>query len=146
MPRTPSPIPIDSKDFEREIDELGELQRQIDLMDPVVERHKVLKEKLEDHAKAAPADAPVVFRGRLYQVHFGPRRRERTITNPKKAFAALKKALGAAGVLAAIDIALGLIDKHVPESEQKSFIHEERSGWRKLDVVALTPPAPPRAA
>ena len=142
----PSPISIykspSALALEQEADRLGELQRQIDLLDPVVAEHKVLKEKFEELAKAEPADKPVVFRGTLYQIQFGPRRNERTVTNPAKAFAALKKSLGA-GLLAVLDIPLGLLDKHVPESERTKFVVQERSGWRKLDVVPLRAPAPP---
>jgi hypothetical protein len=43
--------------------------------------------------------------------------------------------------LAVIEIPLGLIDKHVPKSIQGNFVHEERSGYRTLDVVALQPAA-----
>src|SRR5579872_4292051 len=124
--------------LEQEIDELGEIQRQLALAAPLVDREKVLKDKLVARLAAAPADKPVVLRGKLYELQYGTKRSERTITNPRLAFAALKKVLGA-GILAVVDIPLGIIDKHVPESERSKFITKELSGWRKLDVVPLTP-------
>ena len=133
--------------LEQDIDEFGDLQRQIDLMAPLMERHKVLKDSFEELLKDAPADKPAVLRGKLYELQLGPRRNERTLVNKRKAFTLLKARLGLGGLLAVIDIPMGkAIDPNFAKSEQAGMVVEERSGWRKLDVVALQPPAAPKAA
>lgn len=109
-------------------------------MAPLVDRHKVLKDKLEARLKDTPGDKPVTLRGTQYELQYGTRRNERTITNKRKLFALLKERLGLAGVLALVDIPLAAVDKHVTTTEQKALVVEERTGWRKLDVVALSAP------
>lgn len=139
------PLPKDPT-LPQEIDEFGELQRQLDLMAPVIDRHKVLKEKFEKRLENHPADQPAILRGKSYELQYGIRRNERTIVKPARVFNLLRAQLGLRGVMALIKIPLEMLDKHVPKSQQAGLVVEERSGWRKLDVVAIAPAAPPEAA
>jgi hypothetical protein len=127
-------------------DELGELQRQADLLDPVIARIKVLTERADDAAKASPADAPVVYSGALWQLQLGPRRNERTVTDKWKAYIWLRKLFGAEAFVEILDIPLGLIDKHAPDSVSKGWITKEQSGYRSRKLVALAPVAQQKAA
>jgi predicted RNase H-like nuclease (RuvC/YqgF family) len=141
----PTPLQLVPKDaqIQAEIDEYGELQREIDLMAPKLQRHKILKEKLQKRMNDAGAEAerPTWLDGLCYQVQMTARRRERTLTNKKKAFQLLKKRLGQDGLLAVIEIPFGsAIDPHTTATEQKLFVTEELSGYRTLSVVALQPP------
>jgi hypothetical protein len=120
-------------------DELGELQRQIDLLDPVIARYKVLTERADDAAKASPKDEPVVYRGAYWELQLGPRRNERTVTEKWKAFVYLRKLLTYEGLVAVLDIPLGLIDKNVPDSISRPWIVKEQSGYRSRKLVALAP-------
>jgi hypothetical protein len=119
------------------VDELGEVDRRLTLAEPDRQRRDVLKHELLQRFTANSADEPVTARGSLYEVQLSPKRNERTITDKKKAWAALKKALSLDGLVAALDLPLSLVDRHVPKTEQKLFIREERSGYRTLDVVAI---------
>ena len=126
---------------QQDVDEYGELQRQIDLMDPVVKRHKVLEAKLKARlAGTTPGEEVGTLTGNLYTVRPGPAAVERTITDKKKVFSILKKRLGLDGLIALITIPLGEgVDKHLTKSEQTTVLVEERSGRRSMDVVALAP-------
>jgi hypothetical protein len=146
MPEKSSPIHIIPKDqaLQAEIDEFGELQREIDLMSPKVERHSILKERLQKRLADAGAagDKPVIIAGHDYEVHGTAQRNERTFTNKRKAFNLLKARLGLDGVIALITLPLSEgIDKNTTADEQKQFLVENRSGSRTLKVVALRGPA-----
>jgi len=108
----------------------------------------VLKKEIQAHFADAAAEKPQVAEGDTYQVQLGSKRNERTIKDKKKVFALMKKALGFDGLLAVIDIGLGVVDKNLPESATKTLIHEERSGYRSFKLVAKhpQPSAPPKAA
>ena len=129
------------------IDDYGEACRRKALAQPDLDLAKDLKEKIELLAADRAADLPFTIAGHRYQLQFSARRRERTLTDKRKAFNALKKALGMDGLIAVIDIPFGAaIDKHIPESLRKTFVTEEKSGYRTVDVVALAPAAGERAA
>lgn len=141
------PAEASPEDIERmkEIDEYGEIKRRLQLREPDVARLGVLAAKIQARHHDDSGEVAVVERGLVYEVQLSPRRNERTIKNKRKAFDALKKALGLDGVLALLEISLTGIDKVIPRSEQKSFISEERSGYRVLTVVPLAPLAPSSA-
>jgi hypothetical protein len=124
-----------------EVDEYGELARRLALCDPDQARLRVLSAKIQMRHEHDQGDEPVVERGQVYEVQMTPRRHERTIYNKKKAFEALRAALGLDGLIAILDIPVTAIDKVIPRSRQKAFVHEERSGYRILTVVALSPAA-----
>ncbi len=129
------------------IDIYGELDRKLELVEPEREQHKLLGKEIQSWYKNEDGAMPQVANGNDYRIQLSARRNERVITDKKKAVAALKRALGSLdAVIAVLDIPLGLIDKHVPESEQATFIHEEHSGYRTLEAVALHPPAGIRKA
>jgi hypothetical protein len=129
------------------LDEYGEITRRLALCEPDEERAAVLKAEIQSWHESAPADEPIVDRGERWEIQMSPRRNERSITDKRKAFNLLKKSLGLDGVIAVIDIGLGVLDKHIPKSAQKAFVTEERSGCRTLKPVAIHPVADlPRAA
>jgi hypothetical protein len=130
------------------VDRFGELDRQIELMQPAVDEHAVLEAEIKSWHKDSHADKPVVETGLLYQVQMGPRTNKRTLVDKKKIFEILRRMLGLDGLIAILDFPLGAIDKTIPQSLQKGLIHEERSGYRSLKVVALKPVSPdlPKAA
>jgi hypothetical protein len=131
------------------IDEYGEVKRRLALSEPDEQRAKALKDTIEGWHKGDAGDVPVVERGALYEIQLSPRRNERTVTDKKKCFNALKKTLGLDGLIALFDIGLGVLDKNVPKSAQHAFVTEERSGYRTLTVVPLhaaTAPELPEAA
>jgi len=136
----PNPLALD-------IDELGEIDRQLQLTKPLEARYKVLKEKLDLHFSDFDAEKPCTGRGNEYEVQLSPKRNERTVVDKKKIFGLLKKALTMDGLIALLEIPFGAaIDKYVPKSAQAGLIHEERSGYRTFTIVALKPVAPPKAA
>jgi hypothetical protein len=119
------------------IDEYGEVKRRLALAEPDEQRAKVLREQIESWHKDDANDQPVVERGLVYEIQLSPRRNERTVTDKKKAFNVLKKALGLEGLIALLDVPFGIFDKNIPKSAQHAFVTEERSGYRTLTVVPL---------
>jgi hypothetical protein len=133
----PKQIPTVEAFSAADVDEMGELERKISLLDPLVSRHKVLTERADEAAKVWPADSPVIIRGGLYELQLGPRRNERTVVEKLKVYNFLRRALGIDGLVAAVDIPLAVIDKNIPESARAGLIVTERSGYRARKLVAL---------
>ena len=119
------------------IDEYGEVKLRLALSEPDEARAKVLKEAIESWHKDGAGDVAVTERGALYEIQLSPRRNERTVTDRKKAFNVLKKAVGLEGLIALLDVPFGILDKNIPKSAQHAFVTEERSGYRTLTVVPL---------
>jgi hypothetical protein len=120
------------------INRYGELDRLLSLSKPYKDEAEVLKDEIESWHENDPADKGAISTGTLYRIHLTAKRNARALIDKKKAFHLLRKKLGFDGLMAILDIPLGAIDKAIPKSEQ-SFIHEERSGYRSLTVVALQP-------
>jgi hypothetical protein len=115
-----------------DIDRYGELQRLVDLHKPVVAEHKSLKEKLEAVYEQLAAEKEFVAEGNLYQLRVGMKKNEREITNKSR----LKRILSALKIFDQVwTVALGVIDKHVPEEQHKLFLIQERTGHRELRPV-----------
>ena len=123
------------------IDRYGELDRLAQLRAPEEAERKALKEEIERWHEGEPADLPVSEAGLQYVILMTARRKERTVTDKKKVFNLLKKRLGLDGLIAALEIGLGFVDKHVTASEQKGLIVTELSGYRTFNVVATSPVA-----
>lgn len=121
------------------IDEYGEVTRRLELCEPDQERAKLLKAEIESWDTDRGATEVITHDGHAWQVQFSARRNERTVINKPKAFALLKKALGLDGVIAMLDMPLGVLDKHIPESQRTGLVHQERAGYRTCKLVALNP-------
>lgn len=132
----PAPTPVLTSDQKRKIDRYGEVDRLLQLFEPIAVEHKALKDEISAWPEG-PADRMAILDGNFYRVQASARRKERTVSNARKLWAAMKAALGAEALQAAVTIPLGLIDKHVPESVQAEFLTTEQSGSRTLEVVAL---------
>jgi len=143
-PATGAPGPSLRK---KKIDRFGELDRRLSLVAADQEEYDLLKKEFQEWHKDDDGAKPCVEIGNIYQANLSARRKERTVIDKKKAWAALRKSFGGVdALLAALDLPLGLIDKHVPESERKAFLHQEHSGYRTVDVVALHPVEDRKAA
>ena len=127
------------------VDRLGELARRDALGEPDRNEADVLKAEIKSWYENHPADKGALACGTLYRIQLGPKRNERTLSDKKKAFHLLRKTLGFDGLIGLLDIHFGALDKTIAKSEQASFVHEERSGYRLLSIVALNPAAVPDA-
>jgi|ERR1041384_5796580 hypothetical protein len=134
-----SPAPTAS-----EIDEYGELDRQLALLTP---RHKALKARFQAHFESHPADQPAVVHGSIYTLQLSARSKERTIVHQVKAWNILRKKIGLSALIALVKIPLTTaIDQHTTEAEQKTFLIEERSGSRTIKAVAAVKLAAAKAS
>jgi len=121
-----------------QVDAYGEVKRRLDLCKPDQDLAGVLKDEIEGWHEDKPGDKGQVEVGRLYLIQLSPKCNQRTVTDKKKAFHVLKKAVGIDALIALIQIPFGAaIDANIPKSKQKLFVVEERSGYRTLSVVAL---------
>jgi hypothetical protein len=117
-------------------DEFGEVDRQIHLMKPVVARHKQLRERILGFHSHLAGDQVAEVQGRLYVIRIGAAERQRTVTNPKRAFNVLKKIMGLDALYEALTIPLKLVDRYVPIAEHRHFLKQERTGPRDVTSVA----------
>lgn len=127
------------------VDRLGELTRRDSLGEPDRNEADVLRAAIKSRFENDPADKGAIAYGTLYRIQLGPKRNERTLYAKKKAFHLLRKALGFDGLIGLLEIPLGALDKTIAKSDQGSFVHEERSGYRSFSIVPLNPAAIPDA-
>jgi hypothetical protein len=128
------------------VDRYGELDRRATLAEPDNAEMKILSATIQSWHKDSPADKGPIETGEQYRVQLGAKRNERTLRDKRKAFNLLKRVLGLDGLIAVIEIPFGVLDKSIPKTAQAAFVHEERSGYRTLDVVALHPVADVKVA
>ena len=129
------------------IDRFGELARRIQEFAPILEEHSTLKKEMEDWYAEADNARRFAPEGELYTVQVSARGQERTITDPMKAWAALRKTMSLDAVVALVTIPLGgAIDKFIPESKHAMFLVKEQTGPRKFVAVAKASPAAPKKA
>jgi len=119
------------------IDQYGEVTRRLALAEPDGALEAALKEEIQGWHKDGAGDQPASERGFVYEIQLSARQNKRTIVDRRKAFNILKRRLGIDGLIAALEIPLGILDKSVSKSEQEAFVTEEHSGHRTLKVVAL---------
>jgi hypothetical protein len=143
----PSPVKCIRPDADRRavIDEYGDLNLQIEHLAPQVARHAVLKAEIVSWSKDQDGAKPCVFPADRWTVQFMPRENRRTIFDPRKAFAMLKKVIGIEATMALVDVPLGAgIDKFIPEDKHKLFLVQDRTGPRTMKCIPTAPP--PKAA
>ena len=132
-------LPLPKKPTAAEIDEFGEVRRQIKLLESSVpyQREKVLKSLILDAARSSPADQPVEYKGSLYSVVVSPAEQERklTLAAKKKIFAALKR--GGLDPLSLFSVTLENVKVHLGESYLDSLVEKERTGSRKPTEVLM---------
>lgn len=128
------------------IDLYGEVTRRLALAEPDAALAASLKDEIQERHKDGAGDQPATERGNVYEIQLSARQKKRTIVDRRKAFNLLKRRLGIDGLIAALEIPLGILDKTVSKSEQDTFVSEERSGHRTLTVVALNAAVEAKAA
>jgi len=142
----PPPAPPSKAIRQAKIDRYGELDRLAQLRAPDELERKALKEEIEAWHQDAPGDSAISEAGKAYVVLMTACRKERTVTDKRKVFNLLKKRLGIDGLITALDIGLGFIDKHCTATEREDFVVTELSGYRTFTVVATSPAAAERKA
>lgn len=133
---------------EQTIDRFGLLDEEIQRFQPVLTEHKRLREEIEGWYASHPANQPATATGKQFTVQVDRRKKERTLTDPRKAFSLLQKALGSLdAVIAVINIPLTTaIDKYLPVSQHRQFLTTALTGSRTLHVVRNASNARPRSA
>jgi hypothetical protein len=116
----------------RIIDEWGELQRRIALVDPDVARAKEIGQLINIWLIEEDAGACIALPGDAYTITASARRLERKVTNKK----ALFRALGQPRYISLSTVSLSLLDKILSPEEMSLFVTEARIGARRLDATA----------
>jgi hypothetical protein len=121
------------------IDEYGELSRKVLEFKPTLQKHEALKKTIAGWYESLPGEETATAQGKLYSIQVGMRENRRTITNPKRAFNLLKKALGLEKTIETVTIPLKALDAHCSVLEQRSILKQERTGPREIIAVARAP-------
>lgn len=96
---------------------------------------KAIQKQYEDH----PAGEPVHVDGGQYVVDLTIRENQQRITDKKKAFNALQKAIGMTALIDALSYTLKLLDAHIPKDKQ-TFVVTERTGPRTISSALKDAP------
>ena len=118
-----------SEELEKQIDELGEIQRRLDLVKPLEIRARELRLRIVDSVKHLNADDQVELVGKFYVAQVGKASLKHTVKNMSR----LLKRLGQKVFLEHCTIPLGVVEQLV--SDPSEFLSEERSGPRPVRTV-----------
>jgi len=135
-------VAIDTAAFRKKLDRLGYLilKKKASDAEPWRQELKDLSEEIQKHYERNPADVPIRARGEMYFIDLTQREYKRTITDPQKAFDALKRAMGLTALVKAIKFTFKLLDQHIPAEKQAAFVLQERTGSRDIDAVLIEAP------
>lgn len=114
------------------VDEYGELKRKEAAFQPTVARLRVLRSFIEgwippDH----PADQPLSFSGKLYDVNCTMRRQERRVSR----LSALMRAIGRSRFFRVITVGVGVLEAEIGEEQAATWFDQKRTGPREISAV-----------
>lgn len=129
-----APIPLDVLLRKKLVDEFGELDRQVKQFAPTVNRHKAIAEQIRGWYTSHPAASGALAPGTLYEIQVGERGEERQFS--PKAKATIFRELGKAAAMSLFNITLKAAEAALGEERVAELVTLERTGSRKLVVVA----------
>lgn len=125
----------------QQVDEFGELDRQVKAFAPKLKRHSELQGVIRSWYQAHPPDLSALADGTLYEVHVSECGEERSLSVAAKIkiFAILKKKR----FVELVSITLKAVESapELGEALLNKLATKERTGSRKLVVVAKAPAA-----
>lgn len=128
------------------LDEFGELKRQEAAFAKSKSRLEILRKNIAGCVPPNhPADQPVTFSGRLYDVNVSTQQNQRRV----KSYPRLFKLLGwkrFSSVLAKLSGWVTALEAELGEEQAAAHFTEERTGPRTITAVAKASPAAPEAA
>src|SRR5262252_5970955 len=123
------------------VDEFGELDRQIQLFKPTIERHDKIKSIIKSWYSDAAPDTTDVVRGNVYEIQVGARERERTW----REMSAVSKAVGGPKAFLEIaSVAIKSVENLIGKAKTDELLVESPTGARRIKSVlrsASTPEA-----
>jgi len=115
------------------VDEIGRLKVKLDAVKPDADRYDELRKLIQGwHSDADPAKE-FLLQGTAYTVEVSACSIERTI----KSYPRLLKRLGAKVFYSIIRVALGELDKLIPEAERAAYLDSKQSGPRRVTPAAI---------
>lgn len=118
-------------------DEYGELDRQLQVIAPVMARHELLKRAIKSWFDHAPADAEACIEGKVYLLNISARERVRRIRDIQQ----LALEVGTDDLLDILAkfVPLGVIEDLIGKPKVAALVVDERSGSRRIKCVAKHP-------
>lgn len=114
------------------IDEYGELSRQLEEIQPVVARHKMIRSMIQSWFDSTAADEPVLLQGRRYTLQVSPRENATTL----KSIRAIFREMGESKFLDHCSITLKAVKDCLGEAKFNQLTSVNRTGLRNLKTVA----------
>lgn len=114
-----------------QIDEYGELRRQIQIHKPVADRAEQLSKIIQGWYELQPADQAFTAQGNRYDVQVGAREKVRKVFDIGKLF----KIVGATKFLRIVKVNLTDLDRELPIEKHPEFLSEKQEGKRRLTPV-----------
>lgn len=115
------------------VDEFGELDRQLALLEP---RYKALSEEINGWFENAPAAEPATIDGAQYRLALSPKRLSRHVTK----LTVLFRKLGVRRFLQSCTFPVGECEKLLGEDGAAAFIEGGRTGKRTITAMPLAQP------
>ena len=119
------------------IDQYGELDRQVQQFKPIADKHAKLKAVIKSWYDDQPGEASAIAAGRLYEVQVSARENERTWSSMAKVYRAVG---GCTAFLKICSVAIKAVEEAIGKSKAEALLVEERTGSRRLKVVAKAAP------
>lgn len=122
------------------IDEFGELNRQVQMFEPVQTRFELVKKAIKSWFDDAPADAEATVEGKVYLLHISARQRVRRIRDMQQL--ALEVGHDELLGMLASHVPLGVIEDLIGKTKTDALVVDERSGVRRIRAVPKCPSTP----
>jgi len=119
------------------IDEFGELDRQIQLFKPTIDRHDKIKQIIKSWYIDAAPETTDVIRGNVYEIQVGAKETERAWDSIAK----VAKAIGGPKALYEIcSVTIKAVENIIGKLKTDELLVERQSGARRLKAVLLARP------
>ncbi len=117
------------------VDEFSELDRQVSLLKPVLDRHEALKKQIKAFYECHPADQTAVAQGKIWNLQVSAKSNERKW----KSIPALYKLLKRDVFFRVCQISLKSVEEIVGEPATAELVTTDRTGSRRLTPVLRSP-------
>jgi hypothetical protein len=117
------------------VDEYGELDRRMQLLNPDVVRYDALKRAIKSWFDRVPADADAIVEGEVYRLHLSARERERRVRSMR----ALVDVIGLDKFLEMASVPIGALEDLLGKTRAAALVTEARTGSRRIKAVPKRP-------
>jgi hypothetical protein len=117
------------------VDEYGELDRRMQLLNPDVVRYDALKRAIKSWFDRVPADADAIVEGEVYRLHLSARERERRVRSMRDLIGVIELDK----LLELASVPIGALEDLLGKTRAAALVTEARTGSRRIKSVPKRP-------